>query len=101
MTKKVVHLLIITLICHVAYATENYCHDAETNEYWENLKIRAADNIDIINLANYRKDLCAQVERGELTVQEATDLFEFERSRVVDELRHQEELRMQPHENKA
>ena len=79
----------------------NYCHDAETNAYWEDLKRRAADNIAVINLANYRKDLCEKVERGELSVREATDLFELERSKVVDELLKQERHRELPEQDRA
>lgn len=65
----------------------NYCHDAETNMYWDDLKNRAVDNFEIVNLANVRDELCQKIDDGELTVEEATNLFEFERARVVDELR--------------
>lgn len=82
-------VLVMLLCAIVAYAedTPNYCHDAATNAYWDDLKNRAVDNFEVVNLANVREELCQQVDDSELTVEEATNLFEFERARVVDELR--------------
>ena len=79
-------LLIWSVSIH-AEDMPNYCHDAETNAYWEDLKIRAADNFKVVNLANVREELCQKVDDGELSVEEATNLFELERARVVDELK--------------
>ena len=55
----------------------------------------------MINLADYRSDLCAQVQQGVLSVREATDLFELERSKVVDELLKQERHRELPEQDRA
>ena len=86
---KAYMLLILFSLTATSFAEEipNYCHDAETNAYWEGLKIRAADNFEVVNLANIREALCHKVDDGELSVEEATNLFEFERARVVDELK--------------
>lgn len=79
--------MLFTLSLAFAEEIPNYCHDAETNTYWNDLKVRAKDNFEVVNLANIRESLCQQVDDGELTVENATKLFEYERSRVVDALR--------------
>jgi len=42
--------------------------------------------MDVTNLVKLRKQLCKQVDNGELIVEEATEIFERERARVVDGL---------------
>lgn len=80
---KIFLILVISLSAQ-AEDIPNYCHDAETNAYWNSLKTRAADNFGVVNLANIREELCQQVDDGDLYVEGATNLFEFERARVVD-----------------
>lgn len=79
-------ILLLAVLYQAVMAQENYCHDEETNAYWEDLAIRAVDHSDVIDLYKLRKQLCKQVDDGELTVEEATEQFEYERSRVVDRL---------------
>jgi len=74
------------LLYKAAYAQENYCHDEEVNADWDDLAIRAVDHTDVINLYKLRKNLCAQIDNGEITIDEATEQFEYERKRVVDAL---------------
>ena len=79
-------ILLFAVLIQVAMAQENYCHDEDANAYWDDLAIRAVDHSDVINLYKLRKELCAQIDSGELTVDEATETFEHERKRVVDAL---------------
>ena len=79
-------ILLIAALFQVAIAQENYCHDEEANADWDDLAIRAVDHTDVINLYKLRKELCAQIDNGEITVDEATEQFEYERRRVVDAL---------------
>lgn len=68
-------ILIFTALFQVVLAQENYCHDEKVNAYWDDLAIRAVDHSDVINLYKLRKDLCTQIDSGELTVDEATEKF--------------------------
>ena len=70
---------------------ENYCLDSEANAHWESLYERAIDANDnnVLGLYNLRTRLCKQVEEGELTVKEATSIFEEERNRVVMEMKRE------------
>jgi len=82
--------LLLSLNCSINVQSDdipNYCHDLETNAHWQDLKTRAANNFEVVNLANIRETLCQQVDDGELTVEEATVLFEVERERVVSDLK--------------
>ena len=76
----------IAFVINCVNAQENYCHDDESNAYWEDLAIRAMGSSDVIGLYKLRKDLCCQIDRGEISVESATDLFEYERARVVERL---------------
>lgn len=50
---------------------------------------RAISNPDVVNLYHLRKDLCKRVEKGELSVKEATEIFEKERDRVISTLQRE------------
>ena len=43
--------------------------------------------MDFTNLVKLRKHLCRQVDTGEFSVEDATEIFERERNRVVDALK--------------
>ncbi len=78
-------LLLFTAIPS-AWSQENYCHDQETNAYWDNLAIHYADRIDVTNLVKLRKQLCRQVDTGEISLEYATKIFKREREWVVEGL---------------
>ena len=61
---KIALSICLALVANHVLATDNYCHDPESNVYWDNLAIRAADHIDVINLVMLRKQLCGQINTG-------------------------------------
>lgn len=70
--------------------TQNYCHNKETNQRWEELtaKNHGSDAIQLLNAL--RIGLCTQVERGVLTVPRATTIFERQREEVIQRIKSQE-----------
>ena len=72
------------LICTGAIAEENYCIDKESWQEWDNLVAKAPNDMDIQTLHALRLGLCAKVERGDISVQQATDIFENARDAIVD-----------------
>lgn len=68
------------------HADENYCLDEETNAQWESIAERNKHDLEIIKLYRLRKALCVQVEKGFISVPEATEIFEVERERVIKSL---------------
>jgi hypothetical protein len=71
-------LLIFTLfIANLpATAAEDYCSDPESWEEWEELVEKYPNDSDVQALHALRIGLCLKVERGDLTVEQGTDIFE-------------------------
>jgi len=69
-------------------ATENYCHDEETNQQWNTLETMSGTHPDLVDLSKYRTELCSKVDLGELSVEQATVEFETERERVLKRVRN-------------
>ncbi len=79
-------ILLFAVLYQAVMAQEKYCYDKETNAYWEDLAIRAADHLDVISLYKLRKQLCRQIDAGEITVEDATEIFVRESTHVVEGL---------------
>lgn len=67
----------------MAEENPNNCHDEETNAYWDDLAIRAADRMVVTNLVKSHKQLFSQVDTDKITVEDATTNFERERTRCA------------------
>ena len=82
---KVVLILLFFSFPVFAEETPNYCNDTEANKHWVSIaqRARAANDTDVIELYELRVELCSQVGAGWMSVEDATAIFEKERSRVV------------------
>ncbi len=76
-------ILLFVVLTQAAMAQENYCHDEETNQQWNALETMSGTHPDLVGLSKYRTSLCAKVDSGELSVEQATVEFEIERERVL------------------
>ncbi len=63
---------------------KNYCEDQDTNMQWEALIQEHPDDMQIHALYALRIGLCFEVDRGDLTVDQATEIFENMRSALVN-----------------
>ena len=63
---------ILVLATQLAFAQENYCKDPETWKDWDALLNNHPRDLEIQALHALRVGLCLKVERGDLTVDEAT-----------------------------
>ena len=63
----------LILVSDYSLATDNYYHDEVANTYWEDFAIRAMDSSDNYELYKLRKDLCARIDCGKISIGEATD----------------------------
>ena len=79
-------LLILTLLFAnlPATAAEDYCSDPESWEEWEELIEKYPNDSDIQALHGLRIGLCLKVERGDLTVEQGTDIFEKARKAILE-----------------
>ncbi|MDY6905548.1 MAG: hypothetical protein SWH61_12785 [Thermodesulfobacteriota bacterium] len=64
---------------------ENYCQDPASWEKWEALCEKYPHDKNIQILHALRIGLCRKVEQGDLTVPQATDIFETARKSVIQQ----------------
>jgi hypothetical protein len=77
--------LSILLFSYILNAEEtNYCNDPDTNMQWEAMAQEHSDDLQIQALHALRLGLCFKVDRGDLTVDQATEIFENMRSALID-----------------
>jgi hypothetical protein len=65
--------------------TTNYCHDPQTDADWERLITSHEGDRAFTYLYSLRKDLCAKVDEGEISLGDGIKRFEDERHRVIQE----------------
>ncbi len=77
--------LSILLFSYTLIAEEkNYCNDPDANMQWEALIQEHPDDMQIHALHALRLGLCFKVDRGDLSVDQATEIFENMRSALID-----------------
>lgn len=76
----------------VASERSDYCHDPDAAKQWNRLLDRHASDPAVIKLYALRIGLCKMIDQGKLDVNQAIDIFEQERSRVIIERQQDEEL---------
>ncbi|MBN1850685.1 MAG: hypothetical protein JW932_19095 [Deltaproteobacteria bacterium] len=86
----IIIFLISSFISIPVMAEENYCFDPDSWQEWENLSSKYPDDMDIQTLHALRLGLCAKVERGDITVQQATDIFENARNAIINKKKVEE-----------
>lgn len=91
--------LILVPILLVPFAasstTVNYCNDPAVEREWSELLVKYRDIPEWRDINQYRKRLCRQVNSGDLTIDEAIDLFERVRTKKIEHLRKRLERREQ------
>ena len=79
--------------------TENYCHDKESWKEWDALVDKNPNDMEVQALHALRIGLCAKVDRGGITLDRATEIFESAREAIVqkrkeDQKRGQEKQKL-------
>lgn len=99
MIRGVVFCLIVS-ICSVSVQAQdkekNHCHDPESWTEWnEQLKTGLKD-MEFQTLHALRLGLCLKVERGDLTLDKATSIFEQARSTLIQKRREEKRANSSP-----
>lgn len=55
---------------------KDYCHDAGINSEWKRMINKYPDDDIVMHLAGLREGLCNMVDRGEISKNNAIDIFE-------------------------
>ncbi len=86
MNKTISILILATLLfsCVLEAEETNYCEDTDANAQWEELIQKHPDDMQIHALHALRLGLCFKVDRGDLSVNQATDIFENMRSALIN-----------------
>ncbi len=73
------------LLSYTVNAEEkNYCDDPDANMQWEALIQKRPDDMQVHALHALRIGLCFKVDRGDLEVNQATEIFENMRNALVN-----------------
>ncbi len=84
LTRVFIGLSLILLFCSFIYAeSENYCHDQESWKEWDALVERNPNDIEVQALHALRIGLCVKVDKGEITLDRATEIFESAREAII------------------
>ena len=84
MTKLLIGLSLILVICGLVYAEiENYCHDEKSWKEWDELVSKNPNDMEVHALHALRIGLCAKVDRGGITLEQATEIFESAREAII------------------
>ena len=62
---------------------DNYCHDKESWKEWDALVSDNPNDMELQPLHALRIGLCVKVDRGQITVEQATDIFESAREKII------------------
>ena len=88
MTKRIMRVFIglslILVCCSLGYAeSENYCHDEKSWKEWDALVEKNPNDMEVQALHALRIGLCAKVDRGGITLEQATEIFESAREAII------------------
>lgn len=73
----------------------DYCHDAKVSQDWLKMIAEYPKDPVILKLAGLREGLCLMIDRGQITHEQGTDIWEDERNKSIIQ-RSNEELTRSP-----
>ena len=84
-TKKLIlGLVSILVFSGSVYAqSENYCHDKESWKEWDALIEKNPNDMEVQALHALRIGLCVKVDKGGITLEQATEIFESAREAII------------------
>ena len=89
MTKRLIGVFIglslILVFCSLVYAeSENYCHDKESWKEWDILVEKNPNDMEVQALHALRIGLCAKMDKGGITLEQATEILESAREAIIE-----------------
>lgn len=89
--KIISFLVFFFIISPVKAEVEHYCDDAGAWEQWDALVQKYPTDSDVQRLHALRLGLCMKIKRGDITVEQATIIFDQERAAVFHKKKTEEE----------
>ena len=86
MLKRLLIIFTVLFLATVSVTAEeeNYCQDKASWKEWDELVAKYPNDMDIQTLHALRLGLCAKVQRGDITIQQATKIFESARVAIIN-----------------
>ena len=85
-SKPILFLLLCSILVYhgVSFAeTKNYCHDKKSWKEWGALVEKNPNDTEVQALHAMRIGLCVKVDRGGITLEQATEIFESAREAII------------------
>jgi hypothetical protein len=77
-------LCLIFAVHSVSFAeSENYCHDEKSWKEWDSIASKNANDMEVQALHALRIGLCIKVDKGGITLDQATEIFESAREAII------------------
>ena len=99
-TTMFISLCLIFVAHNASFAEpENYCHDEKSWKEWDALVEKNPNDTEVQALHALRIGLCAKVDKGQITLEQATEIFESAREAIIqkrkeDQKREQERQKL-------
>ena len=78
----------ILVFCSLVYSeSENYCHDEKSWKEWDRLIEKNPNDMGVQALHALRIGLCTKVDKGEIALEQATEIFESAREAIIQKLK--------------
>ena len=88
-----VGLSLILIFCSFVHAeSENYCHDKKSWAEWDEIIEQNPHDMEVQALHALRIGLCAKVDRGEITLEQATEIFESAREAIIQKRKEDQKI---------
>lgn len=82
--KVLIGLSLILVFSSLVYAeSQNYCHDEKSWKEWDALVEKSPNEAEVQTLHSLRIGLFVKVDRGEITLDRATEIFKSAREAII------------------
>ena len=78
-------LFLILVVQSISFAeSENYCHDEKSWKEWDALVEKNPNDMEVQALHALRIGLCTKFDKGQITLEQATQIFESAREAIIE-----------------
>ena len=77
-------LLIFAIYCASFAESKNYCHDQKSWKEWDALIEKNPNDMEVQTLHALRIGLCTKFDKGQITLEQATQIFESAREAIIE-----------------
>ncbi len=96
--KKTIFIIALSILlfsCALNAEEKNYCKDPDANLEWEALIHEHPGDMQIHALHALRLGLCFKVDKGDISISQATEIFENMRSALINAREREVEMEME------